>query len=323
MHANKAYSICRLFEELWIPLVNDSFEKGATVYMHLTGPRGKYLLHEAQMQPGLEQPPTTNAGKLQLLDALMALINSNRFDQMMPTAKPEEWQGDDATAHKAPSTPPMVAELPVSAAAPRKLGFDGSNIDRAGVSALMRVYLDGHMGLTPFIKYFPVPSSLTVPAQFIPEEAKHPGWEASKLADQWLKRRDVAFEVCMQASPLQQAVNARVLAFEARRQEACRQSKAKFVAHEVSMDLRTAASKVAALLQAAMQTNKQNSCHPQSIVTLSTMFKDLRAGRQDAEVHRSSKKGECPQRLPASSLQGWLSIASSNDVDAMVAELYA
>lgn len=324
MHANKANCICRLFEELWIPLVNNSFEKGATVYMHLTGPRGKYLLHEAQMQPGLEQPPKTNAGKLQLVDALMALsLNSNKFDQMIPTAKPEERQDDDATVHKAPSTPPMVAELAVSAATPRKLVFDGANIDRAGVSALLRVYLDGQ---SPFIKYFPVPSSTSntpLPAEFRPEARRHPGWEMTKLADQWLKRRDLAFEACVQSSALQQAVNARVPVFEARRKEIHRQSKTKFAAREISMDLRTAASKVAALLQAAMQTNRQNGCHPQSIVTLSNMFKDLRAGKQDAEVHRSSKKGECPQRLPVSSLQGWLCIASSSDIDAMVTELYA
>lgn len=218
------------------------------------------------------------------------MINSNRFDQMMPTAKPEERQGDDATVHNAPSTPPMVAELSVSAATPRKLVFDGANIDRAGVSALMRVYLDGQ---SPFIKYFPVPSSTSntlLPAEFGPEARRNPGWEMTKLADQCLKRRDLAFEVCVQASALQQTVNARVPVFEARRKEVHRQSKTKFVACEVSMDLRTAASKVAALLQAAMQTNKQNGCHPQSIVTLSTMFKDLRAGKQDAEVHRSSKK---------------------------------
>ena len=45
--ANCMCSACRLFEELWVPLVNDSFAKGATIYMHLTGPVGKHLLHAA------------------------------------------------------------------------------------------------------------------------------------------------------------------------------------------------------------------------------------------------------------------------------------
>ena len=79
---------------------------------------------------------------------------------------------------------------------------------------------------------------------------------------------------------------------------------------------------VAALLQAACQANNKKGCHPQSIVTLSTMFTNLRAGMQDAEVHRS-KDGPSPQSLPASSLQEWMSIASESDIDAIIAELYA
>ena len=92
-----AWGACRLFEELWVPLVNDNFAKRATVYMHLIGPRGKYLLHEAQMQPGMAQPPSDNAGKLRLLDALMALIGSNKFGPVMPSAKPEDTDTDQQT----------------------------------------------------------------------------------------------------------------------------------------------------------------------------------------------------------------------------------
>lgn len=110
--------------------------------------------------------------------------------------------------------------------------------------------------------------------------------------------------------------------FETNRKEAARSSKHKYQPREVSMDLRTAASKVAALLQSAIQANKKSGCHPQSIVTLSAMFKDLRVGKPDAVVHRS-KNDPSPQCLPFASLQGWLCIASSSDVDAMVAELYA
>ena len=336
----------RLFEELWVPLVNDTFAKGATVYMHLIGPMGKRLLHAAQMQPGLEQAPTTNAGKLKLVDTLMALINSNQLCQLKLSSDPEgmdtdqqkqfaqqiradplydsagQWQGDVTTGCKAPVTPPVTGELPVSAAPSRKLVFDASSMDSAGVSALTGVYLDGYMGFSPFIKYFPVPTKFDLPAQFRPTEERHPRWEASKLADRWLKRKDLAFEVCIQAPALQQAVNARAPEVERIRQEEYRQSKKKFVLREVSMDLRTAASKVAALLQSAIQANKKSGCHPQSIVTLSAMFKDLRAGKSDAVVHRN-KNDPSPQCLPFASLQGWLCIASASDVNAMVAELYA
>ncbi len=367
MHGDKLTTCaltCRLFEELWVPLVNDSFAKGGTVYMHLTGPMGKHLLHAAQMQPGLEQPPSTSAGKLQLLNALLALINSNklsgaampvasadpaaRVQRSQSTAQPEyldtdqqvlfatrisadplpygpgDWQGNVAAAHTIPTAPiaPTVAEWPVSAAGSRPLVFDGANIDRAGVPALTRVYLDGHMGLSPFINYFPVPACIPLPAQFRPEGERHPRWEKDSHRDVWDKRKDLAFEVCRQAYALQQAVNARVPVFEACRQEEHRQSKKKFVAREVSMDLRTAASKVAALLQAAMQTNKKNGCHPQTIATLSKMFKDLRAGKQDADVHRSSSSNKPNPRVPASSLQGWMCIASSSDIDTMLTDLY-
>lgn len=330
---------CRLFEELWIPLVHNSFTIGAKVYLHLCGPNGKHLLHAAKMQPDLAKLPSNNTEKRQLLDTLVTLIDSNHHNAYImpaPAAKPENVDTDRQTlfcqqisadplpvkaACKAPVTPPAAAELPVSAATYRKLVFDGSSIDSAGVSALIRVYLDGYIRFSPFIKYFPVPTQFNLPAEFRPTTERHPCWEASKLADQWLKRRDLAFEVCLQASALQQVVNARATEVERDRQEEHRQNKKKFVAHEVSMDLRTAADKVAALLQAAMQANKKNGCHPQSVVTLSTMFKDLRAGKQDAEVHRS-KNDPTPRRLQAGSLEGWMCIACSGDVDAIVQDLY-
>ena len=319
----------RLFEELWVPLVNDTFAKGATVYMHLIGPMGKRLLHAAQMQPGLEQAPTTNAGKLKLVDTLVTLIDSNQHHAYVmpgPAAKPETSASEDPVAAAAdrPPTPQANDAPPASAMLPRKLVFDGASIDKAGIQLLMRVYLDGCDNLPPFIKYFPVlPPSITLPNQFRPEEARHPGWKVEKLKEQWAKRRYVAFEVCRQAPALQQAVNARVPVVEAHRQEEHRQSKKKFVPRVVSIDLRTAASKVVALLQAAMQANKKNGCHPQSIETLSTMFQQLRAGKQDdVSVHRSTGKNMPPSSMPASSLQRWMCIASSSDVEAMVAELY-
>lgn len=319
--------------------------------MHLCGPNGKHLLHAAKMQPGLAKLPNNNAEKRQLLDTLVTLIDSNHHNAYVmlgPAAKPEnidtdqqtlfaqqisadplpvsagEWQGNIIAACKAPVTPPVTAELPVSAATTRKLVFDGSSIDSTGVLALIKVYLDGYMGFYPFIKYFPVPTQFDLPAQFRPTEERHPRWEASKLADQWLKRRDLAFEVCIQAPALQQAVNARAVVVgrirEEQHKEEARRSKLKnnFQSRKVSINLRTAASKVADLLQTAMQTNKKSGCYPQSIVTLSAMFKDLRGGKQDAVIHRS-KNDPSPQCLPACSLQDWLYIASSSDVEAIVA----
>ncbi|KAL3144514.1 hypothetical protein ABBQ32_004248 [Trebouxia sp. C0010 RCD-2024] len=75
----------RLFEELWIPLVHDSFRKGSIVYSHLCGPMGKHLLHAAQSQPGLDSVPKflgDNADKLRLLDTLVAIVGSKRFSAL-------------------------------------------------------------------------------------------------------------------------------------------------------------------------------------------------------------------------------------------------
>ena len=191
-------------------------------------------------------------------------------------------------------SPPTVAELPVSAVVSRNLVFDRASIDKAGgAAALIRVYLDGYLGFFPFIKYFPVQPCGPLPAQFSPDQEQQPRWEGSHR-DQWDKRNDLAFEVCRQAYALQQAVNARVPGFEAHRNKETRKSKKKFHGHDVSMDLRTAASKAAGLLQAAIQANKKSGCHPQSVGTFSKMFKELRAGKEDAEVHRSKNDPKAP-----------------------------
>ena len=118
-------------------------------------------------------------------------------------------------------------------------------------------------------------------------------------------------------------MNARAVEAERNKQEETRRSKKKHHLCKVGMDLRTATSKVVGMLQAAIQTNKKNGCHPQSIETLSKMFKDLRVGKEVVNVHKSSKKSATPSSLHARSLQGWLCIACSSAIDAMVAELYA
>ena len=185
------------------------------------------------MQPGLEQPPTSNAGKLKLLDALLALIDSNKLSvaakPQVASAKPEYMDtGNQQSSVATIPTAPTVAELPVSATRSRKLVFDGANIDKAGaVVALTRVYMDGHLGFYPFIKYFPVPQCVALPDEFTPEEEQAPKWEKKNYRDYWDKQRDVAFEVCRQAYALQQAVNAKAHKVERSRAEEARQSKKK------------------------------------------------------------------------------------------------
>ena len=308
---------------------------GTKVYKHLCGPRGKDLLHAASMQPGHATIPSDNAEKRQLLETLVTLIDSNQHHAYVmrgPTTKPEASASEDPVAAVAdrPPTPQANDAPPASAMLPRKLVFDGASVDKAGIQLLMRVYLDGYANFPPFIKYFPVlPPSTPLPDEFRPEEARHPGWEAEKLKEQWAKRRYVAFEVCRQAPALRQAVNARAVVVERNREEQHKEEarrsklKNKFQPRKVSIDLRTAASKVVALLQIAIQANKKNGCHPQSIETLSTMLKHLQAEKQDVQVHRSTGQNMPPSSVFASSLQGWLCIANSSHVAAMVAELYS
>ncbi len=305
-------------------MVLQKFAEGKVVYRRLGYEGATRLLDTVADRIGSEWVggsrgvPGNNAQKRQLMTALLQCI-----------AEEENGKLAAASVALAPSpapspapTPasPTIAALPGSAAVSRKLAFDDSLDKTGGVPALMKVYLDGPMA---FIKYFPVHPCGPLPAQFRPDREQPPRCHLDSYKDLWDKRRDLAFEVCRQACALQQSVNAKVPAFENRRQEEARQSKKKFEACEVSMDPRTAASKVAALLQAAMQANKRNGCHLQSIVTLSKMFKDLREGKENVDVHRSSSKNRPNSRVPASSLQGWLCIASSSDADAMVAELYA
>ncbi len=329
---------CRLFEGPWTQMVLQNFAEGKVVYRRLGYEGATRLLDTVADRIGSEWVggsrgvPGNNAQKRQLMTALLQCIAEEENGRsaaasavtLAAASGPALAAAPSPAPVQASSSPPTVAELPVSAMVSRKLVFDGASLDNWGVAALIQVYLDGYLGFSPFIKYFPVhPFDPSLPAQFRPDQEQPPPWDKrNSHRDVWDKRKDLAFEVCRQAYALQQAVNARVPVFEACRQEEHRQSKKKFVAREVSMDLRTAASKVAALLQAAMQTNKKNGCHPQTIATLSKMFKDLRAGKQDADVHRSSSSNKPNPRVPASSLQGWMCIASSSDIDTMLTDLY-
>ena len=308
---------CRLFEELWIPLVQDSFSRGSTVYTHLCTD-GKRLLHAAKLQPGLAKVPSNNAEKRQLMDTLLTLIQHNQHNNPygMPgqPAKPEASSSEQTVSAPAagPSTPPLDVAPTASVLLPRKLVFDGASIDKAGIALLARVYLDGFDRFPPFIKFFPVPTQYSpLPDEFKPESEKAPEWEdKSKMRQHWNRRRDLAYEICKQAYWLQQKVNARVLEYGRPKNLKTR---------GVGISLRAAASRVVRLLQNAMEANKKFGQHPQTLVELSTMFKDLMQGKADVTVY----SGKSPATKPAMELQSWLCIASSSDVDAMVAELYA
>lgn len=261
--------------------MHNSFTTGAKVYLHLCGPSGKHLLHAAKMQPGLAKLPSNNAKKCQLLDTLLTLIDSNHHNAYVmpgPAAKPEVSAIDDQVAAAAdrPPTPQPHDTLTGSVMLPRTLVFDGSSIDSAGVSALTGVCLDGYMGFPPFIKYFPVPTQFDLPGQFRPTEERHPRWEASKLADQWIKRRDLAFEVCIQAAALCSAVNSSAIEFETNRKEAARSSKQKYQQCEVSIDMRTADKQEERL-------PPPESCHPECNVQGYAGWQAGRSGSQKQE----------------------------------------
>lgn len=313
---------CRLFEELWIPLVQDSFSRGSTVYTHLCGPDGKCLLHAAKLQPGLAKVPSNNAEKRQLLDTLLTLINNNQHNNPygMPgqPAKPEASSSEQTVSAPAagPSTPPPDAAPIASVLLPRKLVFDGTSIDKAGIPLLARVYLDGFDRFPPFIKFFPVPTQYSpLPDEFRPESEKAPEWEnKTTMRQHWIRRRDLAYEICKQAYWLQQKVNAQALEYGRKKNLKTR---------GVSISLKAAASKVAGLLQHAMEANKKINQHPQTLVELNAMFKDLMQGKVDKMTVYEGKKTDIEATKPASLLQYWLCIASSSDLDAMVAELYA
>ena len=100
-------------------------------------------------------------------------------------------------------------------------------------------------------------------------------------------------------------------------------SKKKLKTRGVGIGVQTAVWKVASLLQAALDANKKADQRPQTLVEMSTMFRHLLEGRTDIEVTRSSKVTEAQWTRPENTLQRWLCIASSSDVDAIVAELYA
>jgi len=103
--------------------------------------------------------------------------------------------------------------------------------------------------------------------------------------DHWDNRKDLAFEACMQAYALQQAVNARVPGFQAHRNEKAEKA-------------RRAWARCQHGHRDAMQANKKSGCHPQSVVTLSKRFKELRAGKEDVELHQSMNDPRAP--APAS-----------------------
>lgn len=196
--------VCRLFQELWIPLVNDSFSTGAKVYNHLYAPTGKHLLHAAKSQPGMPRLPGNNAQKRQLLDTLVTLIDSDQHASIYampgPATKPESSASVQPTvaATERPGTPEVVDTPPATDMLPRKLVFDGSGME---VAQLMKVDLDVLNRCPPFIRQFPVPAKYSpLPGQFRPVTEKAPKWEEDRFRKQWAERRDAAFEVCKQAS---------------------------------------------------------------------------------------------------------------------------
>ena len=184
----------------------------------------------------------------------------------------------------------------------RKLYLDTCAINR--VDTLTRMYLDGLLGFPPFVKYFPIPGESSLTAEFNQDFLPNPGFEPKSDRQKWDKRQHVAYEVCRQACVLRQAVNA---------QAQCANAQVPI------LTIREAADKVASLLQAAMDRNKVMNDSPLSVVALSTMFKELREGKNMIEVRRTTADHT---KRPAQDLQKWLSIASSEDVSAIVAKLF-
>ena len=305
----------RLFEELWIPLVQNSFDLGAKVYMHLCGPRGKDLLHAAKLQPGHAMLPSNNAEKRQLLDTLATLIDSNQHQAFVmpgPAAKPEACAPEasvSAAAESRPATPPTEDAPPASVMLPRKLEFDGTSISLA---KLMTVYLDGYNRFPAFIRFYPVPDEYgPLPAHFRPEAEQKPGWGLGRNG--WGERSFAAYDVCKQACWLQQQVAIKTKEYGSQKKLKIREG----------IDLRTAVNKVTSLLQAALDANKKAKQHPWTVCELGVMFRDLLQGKAEIEVTRSiNVPAKCRTRAP-NELQGWLRIVSSGDVDAIVAALYA
>ena len=306
----------RLFEEWWIPLVQNSFNLGAKVYMHLCGPRGKDLLHAAKMQPGHATLPSNNAEKRRLMDTLATLIDSNQHQAYVmraPAAKPESSASEHpltAAAESRPATPPAEDAPPTSAMLPRKLEFDGKGISLA---KLVTVYLDGYNRFPAFICFYPVPDTYgPLPAQFRPEADQKPGWGLGRNG--WGERSHAAYDVCKQAHWLQQQVAIKATEYGSQKKLKIREG----------IDLRTAVNKITSLLQAALDANKKAKQHPWTVCELGLMFRDLIQGKAEVEITRSNNvPAGCSRTRAPSELRRWLCIASSSDVDAIVAELYA
>ena len=174
------------------------------------------------------------------------------------------------------------------------------------------MYLDGYNRFPAFIRFFPVPDEYgPLPAQFRPEAEQKPGWGLGRNG--WGERSSAAYDVCKQACRLQQQVAIKAKEYGSQRKLKIRGG----------IDLRTAVNKVTSLLQAALDANKKAKQHPWTVCELGVMFRDLLQGKAEIEVTRSTNvPAKCRTRAP-SELQGWLCIASSSDVDAIVAELYA
>lgn len=242
-------------------MVLQTFAEGKVVYRRLCYEGATRLLDTVadRMRSDWEGDsrgvPGNKAQKRQLMTALLQCIAEEESAKPAPAPAPTApLAASPASGSPGPALTTSLPTVTVSAAVSRKLVFYKASIDTAGIAALLQVYLDGYSGFFPFIKYFPLPTcDPSLPAQFCPDQEQQPRWEGS-YRDAWDKRKDLVFEVCKQASAfnLQQAVNAGVPVVEACRQEEHKQSKKKFVVCVVSMDLRTAASKAAALLQDAM-----------------------------------------------------------------------
>lgn len=182
---------CRLFRDLWIPLVSDSFSTGAKVYNHLCAPTGKHLLHAAKNQPDMPRLPENNAQKRQLLDTLVTLIASNQhanvYAMLGPAAKPDP----SASAHPAaaaedrPGTPEAVDTLynhlcapPASVMLHRKLEFDGTGISPAKLMTVTWMATTGsyHLSASFLCLAMPWQSSSQFQAQGGRDSVPHARW---------------------------------------------------------------------------------------------------------------------------------------------------
>ena len=284
-------------------MVFQRFAEGKAVYRRL-GYEGATKLVDtvsdrigSNWEGGTRGVPANNAQKRQLVDALLQSIAEEQ-------------------AHS-PSPPPAAqtpAPTPATPQPDRKLVFD--TVYQGSVQSIVKVYYGsngrGELGFAPFIQYFAVPATVTasIPKHLETPPIKHPIWEESHR-HRWIKRQDVAFEVCRQAPGFLKQVNARAAAFGRAEHQTIQQ---------ITLD--AAVHRVAALMQNAINANASKKRDPASVTTLSAVYKQLRGGEQRIVVKRAS--GGVPTvKMPADALQAWLHVASNGDVDALVNELYS